>query len=156
MFYAVNFGISTDRLVQADYDGDFKTDVAVYRDGTWYALRSSDGGVLIQNWGLAGDIPVVGDFDSDGRNDLTVYRDGDWYIFRSLTNDFVGLSWGIAGDIPVPADYDGDGTSDVAVFRPSGGDWYVIKSYGWNNRIPLGTKWRCADTGGLSAAIKTD
>src|SRR4030095_570519 len=27
----------------AEYDGDSKTDVAVYRDGTWFIIRSSDG-----------------------------------------------------------------------------------------------------------------
>ena len=31
----------------ADFDGDRKADIAVYRDGTWWIFRSSDGG-----WGI--------------------------------------------------------------------------------------------------------
>ncbi|HEV8593185.1 MAG TPA: M36 family metallopeptidase [Pyrinomonadaceae bacterium] len=50
----VTFGISTDLPVAGDYDGDGKDDVAVYRDGTWYAQRSS-AGILITNFGLSSD-----------------------------------------------------------------------------------------------------
>ena len=42
----------------ADYDCDGKADVAVYRDGTWYILRSSDGVQVAVGWGAAGDIPL--------------------------------------------------------------------------------------------------
>ena len=41
-----------------DYDGDGLADFAVYRNGVWYALRSTDLGVSIVNFGLAGDVPI--------------------------------------------------------------------------------------------------
>ena len=41
----------------ADYDGDGRTDAAVYRGGTWYINRST-AGVAAFEFGLATDKPV--------------------------------------------------------------------------------------------------
>lgn len=57
----VQWGISGDKLVQNDYDGDGKVDIAVWRNsnGNWYIRKSGSGNALRQEaWGAAGDIPV--------------------------------------------------------------------------------------------------
>lgn len=122
---------------RADFDGDGKTDVSVFRpsEGNWYANQSTAGFGVI-NWGLNGDTPTPGDFDGDGKTDVAVFRPNadsaspDFYVLNSNGLTVTGISWGVAGDIPVIADYDGDDKEDVAVFRPSDNTWYVLNSGG--------------------------
>ena len=61
-FSAIPFGLSTDQPVQADYDGDGKDDLAVFRAsaGTWYAIKSTDGSVAIIPFGTDGRYPGTG------------------------------------------------------------------------------------------------
>jgi hypothetical protein len=108
-------GISKAR---ADFDGDGKTDISVFRGGTtWYLLRSNLG-MTGNSFGAAGDVAVPGDYDGDGKTDEAVFRGGTtWYILRSSDNTVVAYSWGASGDIPVAADYDGDDKYDVGVFQ---------------------------------------
>ena len=56
----MQFGISTDLIVPADFDGDNKTDVAVFRpsSGTWYRLNSSNGVPVTVQFGTSGDISI--------------------------------------------------------------------------------------------------
>jgi Calx-beta domain len=121
-----------------DFDVDCKTDIGVYRNGTWFILRSSDNGITVTNWGgLAQDIPVPADYDGDGKTNVAVYRDGAWFIIRSTDNGITVTNWGgLAQDIPVPADYDGDGKTDVAVFRD--GAWFILKSSGGTQTMGWG------------------
>jgi hypothetical protein len=115
-----------------DFDGDGKTDVAVFRplDGGWYISQSSDDGFRAQAWGLSSDRLAPGDYDGDGKADLTVFRpsNGYWYVLESQTNALRAVAWGVSEDLPAPGDYDGDGKVDIAVFRPSQGAWYVLLS----------------------------
>jgi hypothetical protein len=140
----INFGLSTDRLVPADYDGDGLTDIAVWRSetGVWYVLRSSNGLLQTIYWGARRDVgtgflsdePAVGDYDGDGHDDFAVWRPetGVWYLLKSSSGfnpDYaVSFNWGKFGDVPVPADFDGDKKADFAIFRPSENRWYVFQS----------------------------
>ncbi len=56
----MQFGISEDIPVAGNYDGDNKTDIAVFRPstGVWYILRSTDGGFQATHFGLTGDVPT--------------------------------------------------------------------------------------------------
>jgi FG-GAP-like repeat len=96
----------------SDFDGDGKTDIAVYRPGTgsWYVLLSSTNSAtyVSYQWGVSTDIPVAGDYDGDGKTDIAIYRPatGSWYVLLSTTNfaTFVSYQWGVGTDIPVPGD----------------------------------------------------
>ena len=126
--YEMNLRVPTRRVV-ADFDGDGRTDVSVYRptDGTWYLLRSQAGFTAAQ-FGISTDRITPGDYDGDGKTDLSVYRDGDWYTINSSNSTFSAVHFGIATDKPVQNDYDGDGKTDLAVYRPAEGTWYLLRS----------------------------
>ncbi len=129
-FYQQGFGQNGDQAVSADYDGDGKTDPAVYRSGTWYRVRSSTGTYDTAIFGIPGDIPAPGDFDGDNMADVAVFRPstGQWFWIGSSNGNFSITSFGVGGDVPMTADYDGDGRADIAVFRPSNGTWYRLNS----------------------------
>ena len=62
--------------VYINFDGDGKTDIAVYRPSNrwWIIVPSSGASRYAVSWGASGDIPVPGDYDKDGKTDIAVYR----------------------------------------------------------------------------------
>lgn len=53
--------LDTDLNVQNDYDGDGKTDLAIWRDSdaSFYVLQSSNNALSVVQWGAASDFPVA-------------------------------------------------------------------------------------------------
>ncbi len=119
-----------------DYDGDFRTDLGVYRPSTQEFLISlTGGGTIVQQFGnvFALDIPLAGDFDGDLKTDIAVFRPetAEWLILLSGGGTRV-VTFGDTDlrDIPITGDFDGDGRTDLGVFRPSTGQWLISLSSG--------------------------
>jgi hypothetical protein len=130
----------------------------MFRSGTWFVHRSSDGTDTATVYGAAGDIAVPANYDAPGTyaggyhdgdyvTDFAVFRpsSGTWYLHHSSDGTDEAFGFGVGGDIPVVGDYGSpnspvpDGISDPAVYR--GGQWYTelgtTAAWGTPSDIPL-------------------
>jgi hypothetical protein len=145
---STQFGLDTDDPAPADYDGDGRTDIAVWRGGppnqaAFYILQSKTSTVRVELFGQNGDRPTtVRDYDGDGKADVSVYRPGvnpgdqSYFFYRGSLNNPSGnityVRWGANGDTETQGDFDGDGKGDFCVRRNIGGAawFYLLKSSG--------------------------
>jgi Right handed beta helix region/FG-GAP repeat len=116
--------------VRGDFDGDGKTDLAVYGPygpggSERIQVNKSGGGVINQPLGGPLDHFITGDFDGDGKTDLAVYGPygpgGSERIQISFSGGgFVSQPLGGPLDHFISGDFDGDGQTDLAVYGPYG------------------------------------
>lgn len=100
IFICLFFGITAfavDNSFKLDFDGDGRTDIALYREGSrdikiapqpsyWYFLNTQTGQASAIQWGRSLDIPAPGDFDGDGITDVGIYR--WWHFDIGDANDY--------------------------------------------------------------------
>ncbi|MFC1461528.1 C1 family peptidase [Verrucomicrobiota bacterium] len=124
--------VGTSVTVINDFDGDGRSDIAVYHgaSGYWYILYSSSSTLSYMKFGASGYDPVSGDYDGDHRGDLTVYHEtsGYWYILYSSDWSLAYQKFGESGYSPAPGDFDGDGKSDLVVYHEASGYWFILCS----------------------------
>jgi len=135
-FFRVNY------TMQQDYNGDGKTDAAVWLGNVQEPPGSGATTVYARYSGTAGNIQFglppyssplrVGDLTGDGRSDYvySAYSVNPYTV--NIRNAATGASssfqYGRSGDRFVPADFDGDGIGDLTIFRTSNGEWWWIRS----------------------------
>lgn len=171
---ASDWGINGDVFTPHDFDGDNKTDIAVWREGAqgiFYILESATGTLRIAPFGQTGDDPsVTADYDGDGKADPAVYRSGTssgapsfWYYRGSLNNpssNVTYVAWGQNGDFVAPGDYDGDGRGDFVVQRTDvfsfrARFWMLLTTEGQKS-IPFGSPTDLIAPGDYDGDGKTD
>ena len=164
----INWGLEGDEFVPEDYDGDGKTDIAVWRPGApgvaaFYILHSGTFTVRAEGFGQTDDDPtVVGDYNNDGSADLAVYRAGSpgfWFYRTSPGGAVNQVGWGIPGDFPVPGDFNGDGSNDFVVQRNGGsgqGVFWRLYSGGGSDAVAFGLPTDLVVPGDYDGDSKTD
>ena len=169
------FGIATDFFVSGDFDGDSKSDIAVWRPGApsvaaFYIFQSSNSTLRIDTFGQTGDNPsVVGDYTGDGKADVAVYRGGvasgdpSFWFYRASSGPNSGSivynQWGSNGDFPAPGDYNGDGKADFMIQRSGGPQavfWMYANGTGTVSTYYFGTSTDVIVPGDYDGDGKTD
>jgi len=126
--------------VPGDYDGDGRSDLALYSEATgdWLILYAQNGRIVRGNFGGAHLVPVPGDYDGDGVSDLALYDywNGVWYVYSPVAGLLLnGYPWGGSAYIPVSGDYDGDRISDLVVYDRECAEWYIHYHNGATQRL---------------------
>jgi hypothetical protein len=132
----VRWGAKGDIAQPADWNGDSKSDLMVYRQRTGQWLLR--GGATVR-YGTGGkDIPVAGYYLRNKGVDYAVFRPSTatWWVRGQSA-----VRYGAPGDTPVPADYNGDGRTEMATWNPKTARWSLrgIAYYTWGKRgdIPV-------------------
>lgn len=172
-----------DLPLSGDWNADGRSDIGVFRDGTFHLalLKAAPVvGTLVEtitpfNFGQAGDRPVAGDWDGDGKDEVGLFRPGatgSFLIRRQVSvNGHPGFltivfSFGTTGDLPVAGDWNGDGIDTPGVFRPGETGAFLLTNsfansvdfnfaFGTSDSLPVAGDWIAAGRDGVGIFIPT-
>jgi len=123
---------ATDNSFKLDFDGDGRTDLALYREGSrsldvapqpsyWYYFNTRTGTSHAFQWGRTLDIPAPADFDNDGKTDTAIYRwwnfdigdTNEWWVYTTAhgQNDVITIYE--PGYHKFNRNYIGDGKAEI-------------------------------------------
>jgi Tol biopolymer transport system component len=178
----VSFGGQPGDLpVTGNWDGDSRTDIGVFRNGTFHLalLKGAGGPTFVQElapitFGQAGDLPVGGDWDGDGKDDVGVFRPGATgrLLLRQPLRIFplnqtffftIAFDFGTAGDLPVAGDWDGDGDDSPGLFGSGDGLFRITNTLSSNidasfnlggpGDLPMAGDWAAAGKDGAGVFL---
>ncbi len=123
------FGITGDKPIVGDWDGNGTTTIGVYTPSTGtFAIRNSNTNGTPDAtfaFGAPNLIPISGDWDGDGDDTIGVFDPvtGAYFLKNSLAggNADITLNFGPGGQgaIPVAGDWNGDGVDTIGFYVPS-------------------------------------
>jgi hypothetical protein len=104
VLFTASAAFATDPSAKLDFNGDGRTDIAVYREGSrnpmlapqasyWHFMDTFSQIDTTVRWGQTLDVPAPADYDGDGKTDVAVFRwwdfaTGDtnqWWFYNSST-----------------------------------------------------------------------
>lgn len=127
-------GAIGDFVLHQDYDGDGKTDPAVWlaegRGGFLSIIQSTTNSSRVTTIPSTDFAAKIGDMDGDRRADRSSYNPSTGFVTMTNleTNNSRTVQFGTRNDFYLIADFDGDGIGDLTVWRNSEGNWYWLRS----------------------------
>ena len=127
-------GQSTDVPVLGDWNGDGRTKIGIYNNGTWILDYNGNGvwegpavdKTIYWSTGQAGEVPVVGDWNGDGKTKIGVHANGTWileyngnYAWDGTGTDKL-IFFGGAGYRPMVGDWNGSGWTKIGAYHVNG------------------------------------